>query len=172
MIRINLLTPEQAELVAQVAWFYRVSRIKSYSERHPELGKMVDCWVCDRRHRSSIKCEPQYSVNRWTKEVMIAPKTRKGVNGAAQFKGKRILPHRNQMTQLVTARANALFNAAVERAGQVWQPDFARYVRQALQEIRAKREARRYLKHQQQKTARRINFGLIPGPDGNLRPRA
>jgi hypothetical protein len=30
---------------------------RSFSERNPELGKMIKCQVCLRRHRSSIVCK-------------------------------------------------------------------------------------------------------------------
>ena len=184
MIRINLLTPEQAKLLAATAKFYQSQRSRPFSERHPELGKMINCVVCDRRHRSSVKCEPMYAVGQYDpeKKVLIAPKTRKGIVGAAAFAKKRIRPHRNAITLQVLERANRLFDAAVLRAGKdlppvierieytppehmpSWQPDMARYTRQAFQEIREKREVRRRIKRQQQQVARGINFGLVtPG---------
>jgi len=106
MIRINLVTPEQVKLLEATAKFYRSQRNRSFSERHPELGKMINCSVCDRRHRSSIECVPIYAVGKYDpeKKVLIAPKTRKGVMGAAAFAKKRIRPHRNAMTLQVLAR--------------------------------------------------------------------
>lgn len=58
---------------------------RSFSGRHPELGKMVKCQICGQRHRSSIVC----------KENVIVPtaQTRKGVYGAAAFAKKRLKPH-------------------------------------------------------------------------------
>lgn len=184
MIRINTMTPEQVKLLAATAKFYRAQRGRSFSERHPELGKMINCPVCDCRHRSSIECVPIYAVGKYDpeKRVLIAPKTRKGIVGAAAFAKKRICSHRNAITLQVLERANRLFDAAVLRAGKdlppvieriqytppehmpSWQPDMARYTRQAFQEIREKREVRRRIKRQQQQVARGINFGLVtPG---------
>jgi hypothetical protein len=59
---------------------------RSFSGRHPELGKMKKCQICGLRHRSSIVC----------KENVLVPtaQTRKGVFGAAQFAKKRVRPHR------------------------------------------------------------------------------
>lgn len=59
---------------------------RSFSGRHPELGKMKKCQICQRRHRSSIICE----------ENILVPtaQTRKGVLGAAGFAKKRVHPHK------------------------------------------------------------------------------
>lgn len=81
---------------------------RSFSGRNPELGKMIKCQVCGRRHRSSIECK-QIFKQLWVDEDLetgelsiqyaMVPlpeqnqKSYKAVLGAAPFKGKRLKPH-------------------------------------------------------------------------------
>jgi hypothetical protein len=83
-------------------------RRRSFSGRHPELGKMIKCQVCGRRHRENErKCEQQF-VQLWVDEDMetgektigyatLPPEgmkfTKRMKDGAATFKGKRLKPH-------------------------------------------------------------------------------
>jgi hypothetical protein len=84
---------------------------KSFSGRHPELGKMIKCQVCRTRHRSAKVCTQKFAQGRYDlrdpKPLLIAgetaetrpvpPKTGiKVVLGAQVFKGKRIKPHFNK----------------------------------------------------------------------------
>jgi hypothetical protein len=99
-------------------------RARSFSGRHPELGRMINCQVCDRRHRESEHHEQKFTT-RWTvvdgkkvytDEQLIAGKTpetetvieEKKVRltvGASVFKGKRKHPplnkRSNEFVQLV-----------------------------------------------------------------------
>ena len=174
MIQINMLTSTQAALVAEVAKFHRLQYNRSFSERHPEEGKMMNCPFCDLRHRVTknaekyaTNCFQQFAVNPRTKEVMTTPNTRKGVNGAAAFARKRFHPHRNAFTLLVLQRAGDLYAAACDAAsagGDRHQVDYGKCIRRAFQSVRDQREAERRLKRLQQSIARSINFGLIrPG---------
>jgi len=174
MIKINLLTPVQAALAAEVAKFHRAQRNRSVSERNPELGRMMNCPFCERRHRATktaekyaTNCFQQFAIDPITKEVRTTPKTRKGVNGAAAFARKRFLPHRSAFTLLVLQRAGDLYADAYEaaaRGGDTHQVDYGKCIRRAFQSVRAQREGERRLKHLQQRIARGINTGLIsPG---------
>jgi hypothetical protein len=69
------------------------------------LGKMANCRVCGRRHRSSIKCEQKFvelyieedlETGEKTTVYATAPQTKNGLVGAAAFKGKRLKPHPNR----------------------------------------------------------------------------
>jgi hypothetical protein len=87
---------------------------RSFSGRNPELGKMIKCQVCQKRHRDSIKCEQKF-VELYVEEdletgevtpilAMAAKNTRFGLVGHAPFKGKRVHPHSNQRNlQLIEA---------------------------------------------------------------------
>jgi hypothetical protein len=55
MIKINLLSKDQQKLAMAVAKFQEEHYNKSFSQRHPELGKMIKCQTCGRRHRTSEK---------------------------------------------------------------------------------------------------------------------
>jgi hypothetical protein len=86
---------------------------KSFSQRHPELGKMLNCQFCSRRHRSSIDCQQVFTtvVNRGPSERTViareAPRTRRGVNGAQAFAKKRLLPHHShRLLELVQLTQN------------------------------------------------------------------
>ncbi len=51
------------ELSAAVAEFAENRRGLSFSGRHPELGKMIKCDGCGRRHRSSIIHERKFATD-------------------------------------------------------------------------------------------------------------
>jgi hypothetical protein len=82
-------------------------RLRSYSERHPELGKMIKCQVCRSRHRSSQKCEQKFKqlwidedveTGEFSIQYAIVPLpgqngTPKSIVGAAYFAKKRKNPH-------------------------------------------------------------------------------
>lgn len=38
-------------------------RGRSFSGRHPELGKMIKCPVCGLRHRAAQKCEQRFKAD-------------------------------------------------------------------------------------------------------------
>src|SRR5690242_6541951 len=85
MIKINVLRSQVAqkshdEMLAAVAAFEEGRRVKSFSERNPELGKMINCAVCSRRHRSSKVCAPVYTT------------TMKDENGVEQTVEKHFVP--------------------------------------------------------------------------------
>jgi hypothetical protein len=61
MIRINLLDQRPPALKKAMAAAEKAIRSRSFADRNPQLGKMINCPVCDRRHRGSI-CTPQYAT--------------------------------------------------------------------------------------------------------------
>lgn len=54
------IKPEVSEAIARIR---EKEKEKSFSGRHPELGKMINCRICDRRHRSSIACVQVFAKN-------------------------------------------------------------------------------------------------------------
>jgi hypothetical protein len=82
-------------------------RSRSFSGRHPELGKMIKCQVCGRRHRAVEKCEQKFvelyieeDIETGEKTTVFATALQPGKKptlkqhiGAAAFKGKRLKPH-------------------------------------------------------------------------------
>jgi hypothetical protein len=74
-------------------------RERSFSGRHPELGKMINCQVCHVRHRENErKCVQIFTKDAEGNERSLARtrQTIKTVLGAAQFKGKRLRPPLNK----------------------------------------------------------------------------
>jgi hypothetical protein len=118
-IELEQPKPTAGGLIASVLALEEIKR-RSFSARHPELGKMIKCAVCNLRHRSSVKCEQKF-VELWIEEDLetgekttiyataAQPKgteiphqisaeqpTLKQAVGAAAFKGKRLRPHPNR----------------------------------------------------------------------------
>jgi len=104
----QIVSPEVAQAADKAL---KEIRSRSFSGRHPELGKMVKCQVCERRHRSSIVCEQKFSTGRYDlrdpKPLLIAgvtPETETVVEsrkiraliGARLFAKKRLHPHPNK----------------------------------------------------------------------------
>jgi|SRR5579859_849618 len=101
-------SPESAEVAEKAL---AEVRSRSFSGRHPELGKMINCPVCSRRHRSFIVCEQKFTTGRYDlrdpKPLLIAgvtPETEtvvesrkvRAVFGARLFAKKRLHPHPNK----------------------------------------------------------------------------
>lgn len=97
-------------------------RNRSFSGRHPELGKMINCPHCDLRHRENErKCEQRFATGRYDlrdpKPLLIAGQTPetsslKGVTarsvlGAAFFSRRRIRPHSNRRKRALENRIAA-----------------------------------------------------------------
>jgi hypothetical protein len=101
---------------------------RSFSDRHPELGKMINCVHCDLRHRESERnCQQQFA-HRWivvdgekvyTDEQLIAGKTPETETvliekklrlfvGAKPFKGKRKNPPLNKRQNLFVQLVHSL----------------------------------------------------------------
>jgi len=145
---LDLVSGAIAKLRAEIA-------DRSFSGRHPELGKMVKCQICHLRHRSSIVC----------KERVLIPtaQTRKGVYGAAQFQKKRLKPHHShQLLQLVQLTQELFPSFYPDR---IQDPQKAMYAArgQAMKQIDRKNRARRAVKKQIEHQSRQINRGLIYG---------
>ncbi len=160
-------TQDVKQLVADaVAKFREDFVFKSYSERHPEIGKMVNCPVCLRRHRGIIKCEQQFATGthdpapEGEKVVLIANQnTRKGVYGAAQFAKKRVRPHHSAALLQLVELTQQLFSKYYPR---ISDPEKAMQAArgEALQILRRKRRAFRQVRNNQQYESRRINRSL------------
>ena len=156
-----------AALQAAVANFEADRKHKSFSGRRPELGKMINCPVCDRRHRSSQVCVPVYArqklYNVETGEIffgepmMASQKTKKGVLGAAQFKGQRLLKHRNARGLQVLERATLLFRRDYKPFIKDEDAAGKAALSRALNEIRAERRTRRKTLLVITKRSRRLN---------------
>ena len=158
-------------------------RDRSFSGRHPELGRMIKCQVCRTRHRGS-QCEQKFAVLYITEELndetgqfeivresSLAKDTLKGVAGAAQFKGKRKMSRANQRGLQLVELTQTLFpkyqdHTSVKEADgvktvEVTFPTSKEAMHAARGEAKAilkrARDKVRKKKRKQQKLSRKIN---------------
>ena len=52
------------EVEKAILEFREQQKEKSYSERHSELGRMLNCPFCDRRHRSIEACVQRFAKDK------------------------------------------------------------------------------------------------------------
>lgn len=121
----QVVTPAEAVLKTADEALKEI-RGRSFSGRHPELGKMVKCAVCGFRHRSSIVCKQKFVVKWIEEDVETGERTEffatalpqpgefppraetfKQKFGASIVKGRRIKPHPNRrnLIYIETVRA-------------------------------------------------------------------
>jgi hypothetical protein len=90
------------ELKQAIAEFRETFKERTFSQRHPELGKMINCYVCGLRHRSAQVCEQRFAKVRvgdtdQTRQTgPVNPKRRYGMGS-----NKRINPHWNRKRLMV-----------------------------------------------------------------------
>jgi hypothetical protein len=153
------------KLVADAIAKFREEHVGlSYSQRHPELGKMVNCPLCFRRHRSVIVCQQVFTIildrgpNERVVEERRAANTRKGVNGSQAFAKKRIRPHHSHKLLELVQLTQTLFPKYFPR---IVEPEKAmRAARGEAQAVLSKKSrAFRRVAQTQQHKSRRINRG-------------
>ena len=126
-------------------------QLRSFAGRHPELGKMVKCQVCNKRHREPV-CKSIYAMN-----AEGQPRIVEGV-GRAPFTKKRFHPHPNKRGLQLVQRTQQLFE---ENHPYISDPqDCMEYSRmQAGRELKKEWEEERKKKRKTQKESRRANRG-------------
>jgi hypothetical protein len=183
MIKINVLSAEQQKLNAAIADFNDAQYQKSFSERHPELGKMIKCAICLSRHRANERGCGQvftfrvgdYEIFREDEKGDLVPAyrtcvqpdskpTMKQIVGAAQFKKKRLKQHPNKGKLQFIERVRIVFEGLTNfELGTEAQFDArlkrARVV--AARQLRAERELSAREVRRRQDQSRRINRGLL-----------
>ena len=168
MIKINVQNTETLGLNKQIADAISAIRAKSYTDRNPHLGKMINCVACGHRHYSSRVCKLRYATHDQHGDpyfedgspLVIDPQNadnpialRNAIYGAAPFRRKRLRPHLNQKTLLILHRASEAFNAELESFElfgypvNTQQPDITKHIRAAqIAVIGSVKEAERRLK--------------------------
>lgn len=91
-------------LNAAVEQFWESHRSKSFSERNPGLGKMINCRLCERRHRETA---PHGNISYVS---FCSQDTFKGINGAASVAKKRFNPHPSPRNLKLINRVWAIFS--------------------------------------------------------------
>jgi hypothetical protein len=112
---VNPPEPNDA-LKAAVERYKARFEARSYSERHPELGKMLKCQICLTRHRSLKVCRQKFATDthdprpEGEKKLLVASQTTiKGVWGALGFAKKRRKPHHSHALLRLVQRTQDLF---------------------------------------------------------------
>jgi hypothetical protein len=151
---------------------------RSFSGRHPELGRMIKCQVCGRRHRDSQKCI-QVFTTKWFEEDLetgiVEPifatamshdqkPTKRQVVSAVAFKAKRLKPHLNSIKLRIVERTREIFyklGFTENVPPEVFQNNMkiAREAAELQLWVEHKQKAKKY--RRQQDRSRRINRGLI-----------
>lgn len=151
MIKINVLrnlTDQRAFDVLQkaVQQFEQDREVKSYGDRHPELGKMFTCQVCGLRHRGTLPCIPVYKKDESGDEMFA-------VHGMPKGPKRR---HRNKRGLQDLERATQLFNEYEPFYGDKDEAGKQALI-DAVRELKTKRRVRRKRLLKITKTSRRIN---------------
>jgi hypothetical protein len=158
------------ELAKAIAATTKTIEGRSFSERHPELGKMVNCRVCGTRHRANEKkCEQvftyrvgDYEYFREDEQGLLVPDyrtatrpdekpTRNQYNGAPRmmnFSMPRYHPHPSKVKLQFIERTRKVFEELgypLERAEKEEIKDFQEQFEKNLQRARvlAAREIRK-----------------------------
>lgn len=173
--------PVSPEVLAATSKVLADIRSKSYSARHPELGKMIKCQVCGQRHRNSQKCIQTFTT-KWFEEDMetgvvetifatAAPQgqkpTKRQIMGSAAFKAKRIKRRLSPKDLQLVERTKQIFNQL--GFGEDTPPAiFQKYLKVAREaaelQLRAERKKKAKKYRRQQEISRRINHGsATPG---------
>lgn len=98
---LGLPQPDMTDAQKAEAQALQAIHNRSFSGRHQDLGKMVNCKVCDLRHRESEVHKPKYIAvagETPATESLIEKNRIRLTVGAAQFKGKRKRPPLNKRT--------------------------------------------------------------------------
>jgi len=183
MIKINVLSPEQQKLNAVIAAFNTAQYNRPFSQRHPELGKMINCQVCRSRHREhERKCEQRftYTVNGYEYfradengnkvpdyRTCVQPNERPTVRqqvGRAAFAKKRFHPHPSKIKLQFIERTRAVFTRlgfATDSDKETFEKNLQRARVLAARDIRREREFSDREIRRRQDQSRRINAGLL-----------
>lgn len=169
--------PKVLELVNKV-----VEKIKagSFRERHPELGKLINCQVCGQRHWASKVCHQRFAVQFIEEDVETGERTNvyatavphhakhptvNQVIGAAIFKGKRRKPHVSaKKLRFIEKVRKLMTGVAVDLESEDFKSMLNQARHMAAREISREDEAKAIRLRLQQDLSRRINRGLAtPG---------
>jgi len=155
---------------------------RSFSKRHPELGKMIKCQPCGLRHRENEKkCEQVFTYRvgdyeLWREDedgnktpayrTAIDPNvqpTRKQVVGAAAFAKKRFRPHHSKIKLQFIERTRAVFvemGFDTDSEGAVFEKNLQTARVEAARRIRKERRAARKITNRRRDLPGRILRGL------------
>lgn len=162
----------ETNLAIAIKKFKKIVSEKSFSGRHPELGKMVNCAICGLRHRSSKICQQRHVVDLKILPYLmeLTPFQR---HGRASFK-KRINPHYSkkrlqllQLTRDLFLLHKGQWPSTKTKSAELVAMQMAR--REARELLEDRNGLRRAKLQNAQHRSRRVNNGLIPGNQASSR---
>ena len=183
MIRINVQSADILARNKMIADAVNAIRAKSFTDRNPHLGIMINCVGCGHRHYSSQVCKLRYATHdrhgdpyfEDESPLVINPEDadnpisqRNAIFGTAAFARKRLRPHLHPLVNEILHRANEGFNEEVETREFFFlngmQPDVTVHVRSAKEIMLGRRDRKSRKAQRQADVSRRINRGLAaPG---------
>lgn len=154
-------TSVSSELETAVTRFKKAFAERSFSQRHEDLGKMINCRVCGRRHRQA---DPVALLSRAHGKQAFRDLPSRSV----MFAKKRFNPHHNDKVRQFVRLTREIY---MNDIAPYFQPDpehpdnlICRAQRRAARIMRRQWIAERLARKHMQDHSRRINAGLeIPG---------
>jgi hypothetical protein len=104
---------------------------RSFAGRNPEVGKMIKCQVCSRRHRDSLKCEQKFS-ELWVEEDLETGELTTVYRVAAQEKGTEVPGQRLEISTPDGPTRNQIIGTAPFK-GKRKKPRFNKRTREFIQ---------------------------------------
>jgi flagellin-specific chaperone FliS len=169
------------ELKAAIEAAIKGIQSKSYSERHQELGKMIKCQVCGRRHRASEIHEQvftyrvkDYELFREDENGKLVPDfrtairpdtapTKRQVVGAAAFAKKRLKPHHSAVKLQFIERVRRIFTSmgfSLDDEGESFQANLKIARKKAIRQLRKEHRTHRRITNRSREVPGRIERGL------------
>lgn len=133
------------EVEKAIAEFREKQLVKSFSQRHPELGKMIKCQICSRRHRTSEICLQIFAKDKNEVELVA--------QGYGHGKGRMTRHWNKRSLELVDLTRQLILTYPNDMA------DFKKARSRALNILRKRWHERSAKIQRQQKLSRRINRG-------------
>ncbi len=147
------------ELVAAIDRFQKKFAERSFSQRHTDLGKMINCPKCGLRHRPA---DPLANASTAHGPQSLA--THQNPSRAAVTKGKRLLPHHSARLLQLVERTRKIFHEDIEPYfHEEGQRLVQRARRRALIQLTREFLAGVHARSHRQDVSRRINRGLLIG---------
>jgi hypothetical protein len=179
------LAPPSPELQALVAATLTDIEGRSFSERHPELGKMLKCQVCKTRHRAP-QCAQTFKYLHTEEDLETGEKVDilatvplpeqieqglraqppkkqfpKAVFGAAAFAKKRKHPHIAHTKLMFVKLVREFFQGDPDENSEGYKARITKARRLAFRKMRKDVRRNRKLLHRITDVSRRINNGLV-----------
>jgi hypothetical protein len=150
-----------AELEAAAERFRKEFAERSFSGRHEELGKMINCRLCGRRHREGDPLVKDSTAHN-NRHLLDVP------SRYVAFKKQRINPHHNDRIRRFGRLTKKIFDEDIAPYFHADTPEeqenlVRRAQRRAARILRRFWITPRLARKHMQDVSRRVNRGLLPG---------